>query len=266
MDIFYTKIYNYIGDNAKKQEIIAKTADKLGMREFSLFRYPDSCDSDKDLFNRAEGIYSSFTNEATLIFQYPSMVSARYDKEISKHLRLYYNSKLIILFENWGYEVDPQNYPNIDEEIEILNSADLLILPSESTLNDLIAKGLKESMPIVYLDFWDFPKGIHFYDFGNLNVPYAFLSDGDSYKAGYYISNNVPVIVSNNSPIASFVKEKHIGYISDDNNVTENMKTILADDSTKFAVKAVKDLVDAGYFTLRALSEAIQKVVINTIK
>jgi len=266
MEIFYTKIYNYIGDNANKQEIIAKTADKMGMREFSLFRYSDSCDTDEELFFRMEGVYASFTNEAAILFQYPSMVSARYDKQLAKHLRRYYNSKLIVFFENWGYEVDSEKYPNISDEMEILNSADLLIVDDHNKYNKMVEMGLKETTPVIFLDFWDFPKGLYFENIGNTDVPYVFLQENEAYKAGYYISNHIPIIVPKTSSIAPFVEKYHIGYVCEQNEITDDVITILDNEDTKFAIKAVKDLANSGYFTYEALSKAIRSVVLNTIK
>ena len=121
----------------------------MGSDELSLFKFPDSCDSDYELDVRMEGIMASMENEAVVIFQYPSMVSLRYDRSIVQHIKKYKDSKLIIMVQDFGSVVSKEAYPSIEEEVALLQQADLLILQSPMMRNCLIQHGLKE-IPILY--------------------------------------------------------------------------------------------------------------------
>lgn len=157
MDVFYTKTYNLSGLNAQKQDIAAQFAGSLGYKEMSLFRFEDVCDNDAELSVRMQAITTAASGNSTVIFQYPSMVSSRYDRCLMEQLRKKDGLRLILWAEDLGAEVYSEKYADIREEAVLFNMADLLILPSRSMKKRLEEAGLRAELPVLYQEVWDYP-------------------------------------------------------------------------------------------------------------
>ena len=159
MKVFYTKTYNVWNDNTRKHDIVAQAARKLDYDEVSLFKFNDTHDSDDELHVRMQGITAAVSSDSIVIFQYPSMVSARYDSFVMEHLKNTCAAKVAVFVEDLGSRIAPSDYKQLSDEIDLFNKADLLIVQSTEMELYLKENGLKEK-PLLYQRVWDYP-----YDF-----------------------------------------------------------------------------------------------------
>ena len=214
MRIFCTKINNYSGINERKQEIINHAAQNLGYQTISLFKFPDQVDSDQELMYRMFGIFAAFDQDDVLFFQYPSMVSLRYDTAVMNQVARYQNATKIVIVEDFGSRIDPEHYPSLDEEVNLLNQADLLILQGNEMLEELKQHGLN-GVHVILQKVWDYPlneepneNDVKVKDgFGILTGP----NNLNPLYMGYYIRNNLPVIALQGTPGAEFVEKFQVG-------------------------------------------------------
>lgn len=154
MNVHITKTYN-LGKLAGLQQKNALNAGSLlGFKEISFFKFPDQYDSDEELDIRMDGIISSLCNEDVVVFQYPSFVSSRYDQTFIRHVRQYYGTKIIMFVHALGCSENADGYANLQDEISLLNQADLLIVPSKQFHQYLIDNGLRE-MKVLYQELPD---------------------------------------------------------------------------------------------------------------
>ena len=160
MKVFYTKTYNMGGKNAQKQAWIERVASRMGYEEISFFKFPDETDSDTELDVRIEGIMAAVDTDAVVVFQYPGMISARYDRAVIRHLKKYRNRKLIIMVEDLGSMLQIPGYPDLKEEIELFQQADVLVLQSAMMKDYLVVHGLRK-IPVLYQELWEFPYEIY---------------------------------------------------------------------------------------------------------
>ena len=130
MKVFYTKTYNVWNDNTRKHDIVAQAAKKLDYDEVSLFKFDDTYDSDDELHVRMQGITAAVSSDSIVIFQYPSMVSARYDSFVMEHLKNTCAAKVAVFVEDLGSRIAPSDYKQLSDEIDLFNKADLLIVQS----------------------------------------------------------------------------------------------------------------------------------------
>lgn len=291
MKIFYTKTYNISGNNARKQEIIEQAAKTLGFDELSFFKFPDNCDSDKELDYRMEGITAAISDYTTVIMQYPSMVSIRYDKAVVSHIKRHRGIKLAILVEDFGSEVAKEYYPDISEEIKLFNSADLLILQSRQMHEYLIENGL-ENVSVIFQELWDYP-----YDLSRDNIKIGtyidyipdistdnlmslkeagfckVMSDDSWYHAmcnsqlsGFCISAGIPMVAMKNTRMAEIVERFGIGITADSYEEAEQIINAMNDEQLKEIKSDIKKLqpaVTGGLFGKTILINVAYSMTIN---
>ena len=279
------------GENATKQRCIETVAQSMGYDELSLFKFPDSCDSDYELNVRMEGIMAAMENEAVVIFQYPSMVSLRYDRSVVQHIKKYADSKLIIMVQDFGSVVSEDTYPSLEEEVALLQQADLLILQSPMMRNCLIQHGLKE-IPILYQQVWEYPydiygegikikKSIHRIE--NVEIQTllnmresgvaVFDSQGDYYKelgsplaTGFCICAGIPILTSETSALGQFVRTYGIGFTLSEEQRAESFIEQLTDAEISDKVRQeqkLKAAIGSGLFTKTLLQNAVFQVYMD---
>ncbi len=291
MKILYTKTYNIWNNTITKQSFIEHVATELDYSEISLFRFDDSCDSDYELDVRMENIVSPTDSNDVVIFQYPSMVSIRYDRFLLKHLHNRANLKLVIFAADLGNHVLPDAYPSLAEEIELFNSANLLILQSKQMYEYLIANGLRQDIAILYHEIWEFPYGLisagagidrhpeyitgfsadYLLD-GNkpgINVVNEF---GDSYaqmcnslSLGISICKGMPTICMNGSATADAISKYNLGWTVNTSEEAMSLINALSDEDISAAFDKchqMADIVSQGIFTRKLLTNAVYRVLL----
>lgn len=154
MNIHITKTYNIGGKTGIRQNSLVNAGRSMGCKEMSLFKFPDGYDTDEQLHVRMDGIIASLCMGDIVIFQYPSGISARYDRFLIEHLRRYAGVRLVICVQEVASEGEDSKY-KLEEELALLNQADLLIMPSEEMQVFYQRNGLQEK-PVMLQKWYDY--------------------------------------------------------------------------------------------------------------
>lgn len=293
MKVFYTKTYNVWNDNTRKHDIVAQAAKKLGYDEIALFKFDDEYDSDDELHVRMQGITAAVSRDSIVIFQYPSMVSARYDGFVMEHLKNACGAKVAVFVHDLGSKVAHDNYNHLSDEIDLFNKADLLIVQSTEMELYLKENGLKE-LPVLYQKVWDYPYDLcldeleidkkveqihdismqHMLDLKKAGLALSTTTGREnkyglminSFETGFCICAGIPVIVPEQTNIADFISRYGIGFVMSDDETTDDVLNRISDDDIAKAKEQEKKLAPAvadGMFTKLMLQEVVCRIIDN---
>lgn len=294
MKVFYTKTYNVWNDNTRKHDIVAQAAKKLDYDEVSLFKFDDTYDSDDELHVRMQGITAAVSRDSIVIFQYPSMVSARYDGFVMEHLKNICGAKVAVIVEDLGSRIAPSDYKQLSDEINLFNKADLLIVQSTEMELYLKENGLKK-MPVMYQRVWDYPYDFyldeqeidkkveqihdismqHMLDLKKAGLALSTTTDRENkyglminpFETGFCICACIPVIVPEQTNIAEFVSRYGIGFVMSDGENIDDVLNRISDGDIAQAQEQEKKLAPAvsdGMFTKLMLQEVVCRIIDNT--
>ena len=294
MKVFYTKTYNVWNDNTRKQDIIAQAAKQLNCDEVSLFKFDDTYDSDDELHVRMQGITAAVSRDSIVIFQYPSMVSARYDGFVMEHLKNICGAKVAVIVEDLGSRIAPSDYKQLSDEINLFNKADLLIVQSTEMELYLKENGLKK-MPVMYQRVWDYPYDFyldeqeidkkveqihdismqHMLDLKKAGLALTATTDRENkydlminpFETGFCICACIPMIVPEQTNIAEFVSRYGIGFVMSEDENTDDVLNRISDGDIAQAQEQEKKLAPAvsdGMFTKLMLQEVVCRIIDNT--
>lgn len=293
MKVFYTKTYNVWNDNTKKHDIVVQAAKKLDYDEVSLFKFNDTYDSDDELRVRMQGITAAVSRDSIVIFQYPSMVSARYDRFVMEHLKNTCGAKVAVFVEDLGSRIAPSDYKQLSDEIDLFNKADLLIVQSTEMELFLKENGLEE-MPVLYQRVWDYPYDFyldeleidkkveqihdismqHMLDLKKAGLALSTTTDRENkyglminpFETGFCICAGIPVIVPEQTNIADFVSRYGLGFVMSDDETTDDVLNRISDEDIAKAKEQEKKLAPAvadGMFTKLMLQEVVCSIIDN---
>ena len=294
MKVFYTKTYNVWNDNTRKHDIVAQSAKKLDYDEVSLFKFDDTYDSDDELRVRMQGITAAVSRDSIVIFQYPSMVSARYDGFVMEHLKNICGAKVAVIVEDLGSRIAPSDYKQLSDEINLFNKADLLIVQSTEMELYLKENGLKK-MPVMYQRVWDYPYDFyldeqeidkkveqihdismqHMLDLKKAGLALTATTDRENkyglminpFETGFCICACIPMIVPEQTNIAEFVSRYGIGFVMSEDENTDDVLNRISDGDIAQAQEQEKKLAPAvadGMFTKLMLQEVVCRIIDNT--
>ena len=294
MKVFYTKTYNVWNDNTRKQDIVAQAAKKLDYDEVSLFKFDDTYDSDDELHVRMQGITAAVSRDSIVIFQYPSMVSARYDGFVMEHLKNICGAKVAVIVEDLGSRIAPSDYKQLSDEINLFNKADLLIVQSTEMELNLKENGLKK-MPVMYQRVWDYPYDFyldeqeidkkveqihdismqHMLDLKKAGLALTATTDRENkyglminpFETGFCICACIPMIVPEQTNIAEFVSRYGLGFVMSEDENTDDVLNRISDGDIAQAQEQEKKLAPAvsdGMFTKLMLQEVVCRIIDNT--
>ena len=294
MKVFYTKTYNVWNDNTRKHDIVAQSAKKLDYDEVSLFKFDDTYDSDDELRVRMQGITAAVSRDSIVIFQYPSMVSARYDGFVMEHLKNICGAKVAVIVEDLGSRIAPSDYKQLSDEINLFNKADLLIVQSTEMELYLKENGLKK-MSVMYQRVWDYPYDFyldeqeidkkveqihdismqHMLDLKKAGLALTATTDRENkyglminpFETGFCICAGIPVIVPEQTNIADFVSRYGLGFVMSDDETTDDVLNRISDEDIAKAKEQEKKLAPAvadGMFTKLMLQEVVCRIIDNT--
>lgn len=294
MKVFYTKTYNVWNDNTRKQDIVAQAAKKLNCDEVSLFKFDDTYDSDDELHVRMQGITAAVSRDSIVIFQYPSMVSARYDGFVMEHLKNICGAKVAVIVEDLGSRIASSDYKQLSDEINLFNKADLLIVQSTEMELYLKENGLKK-MPVMYQRVWDYPYDFyldeqeidkkveqihdismqHMLDLKKAGLALTATTDRENkyglminpFETGFCICACIPMIVPEQTNIAEFVSRYGIGFVMSEDENTDDVLNRISDGDIAQAQEQEKKLAPAvsdGMFTKLMLQEVVCRIIDNT--
>ena len=294
MKVFYTKTYNVWNDNTRKHDIVAQAAKKLDYDEVSLFKFNDTYDSDDELHVRMQGITAAVSSDSIVIFQYPSMVSARYDGFVMEHLKNICGAKVAVIVEDLGSRIASSDYKQLSDEINLFNKADLLIVQSTEMELYLKENGLKK-MPVMYQRVWDYPYDFyldeqeidkkveqihdismqHMLDLKKAGLALTATTDRENkyglminpFETGFCICACIPMIVPEQTNIAEFVSRYGIGFVMSEDENTDDVLNRISDGDIAQAQEQEKKLAPAvsdGMFTKLMLQEVVCRIIDNT--
>lgn len=289
MKVFYTRTYNLSGANAGKQQNIATIADRMGFEEIAFFRFEDACDTDAELNVRMDGIMAALEENAVIIFQYPSMVSSRYDRCVVEHIRQFADRRLIIMVQDLGSVIDENDYPVLEEEIQLFQQADLLILQSPLMKKFLEEHGL-ENVPVMYQQVWEYPYEIY-NDQVQIRKDIQYVKDcsipamlemqtsgiavlgcnGSFYETmctpletGFCICAGIPAVTDQKSVVSQFLLKYGIGFVVEEMQPLESFIQSLTDEQIQEKtdkIRKIKEMVGNGWFTKTLLQNAVFQVL-----
>lgn len=157
MNIHITKLNNLGGTATIAQDRVARIAHDLGYKEMGISYYHLQPDFIKEIGSRLDGIIASLYYGDVVIFQYPSWIGPNYDSCFAGKIKSYANTKLIIFVQDLQYLMFGSEKLILDWEVDTLNKADVLILPSPAIYDFLRENGLKQK-EVVYQTIWDMPS------------------------------------------------------------------------------------------------------------
>ena len=269
----------------------------------SLLKFPDETDTDEQLHVRMDGIISSLCRDDIVIFQYPSGISARYDRFLIEHIRRYAGVRLVI------YVQEPVTE---GEELALLNQADLLIMPSEEMHSFYLKNGLQEK-PVILQKWYDYMtdvmlrehkerriyilseeiapgnamsgSNVEMLPFDEYHVPEMLLKlgeggvgliwnfDGEEGKVrtpwglmlGLFLTAGIPVIVQKGAPCGEYVEKHGVGFVAESMEEVCRICAALSDEDFERYYANVKKL--QYLFTSGAYTKhLLQEILINVLE
>lgn len=303
MNIHITKTYNVGGKTGIRQNSLVNAGRSMGCVEMSLLKFPDESDTDEQLHVRMDGIVSSLCREDIVIFQYPSGISARYDRFLIEHIRRYAGVRLVI------YVQEPVTE---GEELALLNQADLLIMPSEEMHSFYLKNGLQEK-PVILQKWYDYMtdvllrehkerriyilseeiepgntmsgSNVEMLPFDEYHVPEMLLKlgeggvgliwnfDGEEGKLrtpwglmlGLFLTAGIPVIVQKGSPCGEYVEKHGVGFVAESMEEVYRGCAALSDEDFEKYYANVRKL--QYLFTSGAYTKhLLQEILINALE
>lgn len=303
MNIHITKTYNVGGKTGIRQNSLVNAGRSMGCVEMSLLKFPDETDTDEQLHVRMDGIISSLCRDDIVIFQYPSGISARYDRFLIEHIRRYAGVRLVI------YVQEPVTE---GEELALLNQADLLIMPSEEMHSFYLKNGLQDK-PVILQKWYDYmtdvmqrghkerriyilsediepghtmsSSNVEMLPFDEYHVPEMLLKlgeggvgliwnfDGEEGKVrtpwglmlGLFLTAGIPVIVQKGSPCEEYVEKHGVGFVAESMEEVYRICAALSDEYFEKYYANVKKL--QYLFTSGAYTKhLLQEILIHALE
>ena len=303
MNIHITKTYNVGGKTGIRQNSLVNAGRSMGCVEMSLLKFPDETDTDEQLHVRMDGIISSLCRDDIVIFQYPSGISARYDRFLIEHIRRYAGVRLVI------YVQEPVTE---GEELALLNQTDLLIMPSEEMHSFYLKNGLQKK-PVILQKWYDYMtdvmlrehkerriyilseeiapgnamsgSNVEMLPFDEYHVPEMLLKlgeggvgliwnfDGEEGKVrtpwglmlGLFLTAGIPVIVQRGAPCGEYVEKHGVGFVAESMEEVCRICAALSDEDFEKYYANVKKL--QYLFTSGAYTKhLLQEILINVLE
>ena len=240
-----------------------------------------------------QGITAAVSRDSIVIFQYPSMVSARYDGFVMEHLKNICGAKVAVIVEDLGSRIAPSDYKQLSDEINLFKKADLLIVQYTDMELYLKENGLKK-MPVMYQRVWDYPYDFyldeleidkkmdkihdismrHMLDIKKAGLALTATTDWENkyglminpFETGFCICAGIPVIVPEQANIADFVSRYGIGFVMSDDENADDILNRISDEDIEKAQEQEKKLAPAvadGMFTKLLLQEVVCCIIDN---
>lgn len=141
------------------QQHTADFAKDLGFEEIAFHTYPVHTDSKSELNKRLDGLLSAVSYGDLVVLQFPTWNGLEYDRRFIEKLKAYQDLKLIIFVHDIPPLMFETNYYLLASYIDLLNHANVLILPSYRQFDFLKSQGLTVNQYTVQ-EFWDRPSPV----------------------------------------------------------------------------------------------------------
>lgn len=215
MNIHITNIYgqSFTSTALKAQNKVADVARTLGYKELGIYYYDMNSDSQEMLGSRIDGIIASVGYGDTVIFQYPTWNGTRFDEVFIHRLNHYKGLRKIFFVHDVPSLMFENNRYLLGRQIELINQAEVVILPSQKMADFLISEGMTVKK-IVIQKMWDFPVPIDWTLIPQFGKVINFAGNPDSWKFEFvkeWPYNSVELRVT--SQEADWAKGKNISFL-----------------------------------------------------
>lgn len=157
MNIHITNLHNLGGTATLAMDGVVQVAEELGFIEMGIQRRDFKKDYWNEISHHLDGVIASLYHGDVVFFQYPSWNGPDYDKSFVNKIKLYNNVKLVIFVHDLQKLMFNSDQSILDMEIDTLNKADVLILPSAKMHQYMLENGLREDIRVLYQKIWEVP-------------------------------------------------------------------------------------------------------------
>lgn len=183
MNIHITNIYgqSFTSTALKAQNRVADVARTLGYKELGIYSYDMNSDTQETLYSRIDGVIASVGYGDVVIFQYPAWNGTRFDEVFMHRLDHYKGLRKIFFVHDVPSLMFENNRYLLGRQIELMNQAEVVILPSKKMADFLIPEGMTVKK-IVIQKMWDFPVPIDWTIIPQFKKVINFAGNPDSWK------------------------------------------------------------------------------------
>ncbi|MCM1231933.1 MAG: SP_1767 family glycosyltransferase [Ruminococcus flavefaciens] len=143
------------------QVMVANIAHQLGFKYMGIRLYDTSGESDLGLKSRYDGIIASIHRGDIVFFQHPTWHFLKFEEGLINRIKVYGGRVVIVLHDvaSLMFEFKRQELQNA---INLYNSAEVLIVPSFAMKKLLQENGIRKNMKFVVQEIWDHVIDVHF--------------------------------------------------------------------------------------------------------
>lgn len=161
MKLFITCINGMGGTASYAQEMVAGIARQLGFRDISIYCYDSSRESPASLSSRYDGIIAGISGGDIVFFQSPTWNPIEFDIGLIRRMKAY-GARMVIMIHDVVALMFEENMYLLKKEIEKLNLAELLIVPSHAMRDFLMEQGIRADMKFAVQEILDYTTDIRF--------------------------------------------------------------------------------------------------------
>lgn len=183
MKVHITNLYgqSFTSTALKAQNRTTDIAKQLGYKELGIYYYDVNSDTPEMLRTRLDGIIASVGYGDIVIFQYPTWNGIKFDEAFMQRLNHYRGLKKIIFVHDVPSLMFESNRYLLSRQIQLLNQAEVVILPSQEMANYLFSEGLIVKKNVIQ-KMWDFPVPIDTTVSPKFRNTINFAGDPESWK------------------------------------------------------------------------------------
>ncbi len=161
MKVFITCINALGGMGEYSQVMVSDIAHQLGFRNMGIYFYNSSEESELSLSARYDGIIASISWGDIIFFQHPTWHPLKFEEGLIKRIKGSGGKVIIVIHDIRSLMFEYRRF-ELEYEINLYNSAEVLIVPSFSMKKFLQDNGIRENMKFVVQEMWDYTTNIQF--------------------------------------------------------------------------------------------------------
>lgn len=194
MKIFITCINGLGGTASYAQSMVSDIAHQLGFRNMGIYVYDSKGESAESLSSRYDGIISGISPGDIIFFQHPTWNNLKFEEGLIRRIKAYGGRVIIVV-----HDLEPLMFETsrfmLDFVIEILNSAEALVVPSCNMKKFLLDNGIRTKMKFAVQEIWDYTTDIQFAQFPMYKKEIHFAGDPSKFLFCQRWNFNMPLKV-----------------------------------------------------------------------
>ena len=157
MKIHITNLHNIGGTATLAMDGVVQVAKELDFTEIGVMKSQFYEDYWNTISHHLDGTIASLYHGDIVFFQYPTWNGPDYDRMFVEKIKMYNETRLVIFVHDMQKLMFNSEEFILKMEVDILNRADVLILPSSKMNNFLLTNGLDSNIPVFYQKIWEVP-------------------------------------------------------------------------------------------------------------